>query len=93
MQIATKEEETLRAINVRKTEREVNILLESRESMQNPSWIDYPNTCNTSIRSYTPLEIAAEHSTQIQIAFSGIHFFVIINENSSSLSGFLKLCW
>lgn len=91
MQIAAQEEETLRSINAGKTAREVNILLGSRESMQNPSWISCPNTGNTSIRSYTPLEIAADHNTQIQISYSDIHFFFIISENSNSLPGFLKL--
>lgn len=79
------------AINVRKAAREVNVLQASRETMQNPSWIDRPNTGNTLIGSYVPLEISAEHNTQIQIIDSGIHFFVIINENSNSLPGFLKL--
>lgn len=87
----------MRAIEVRKTARGAPLLAETRESLQNPSRIDSPNTSNTSIRSYIPLEIAVEHNTQIHrnLGFvdSGVRcFFVIVSESSSSLTEIWKLC-
>ena len=49
------------------------------------------------MRSYILLEIAVEHNTQIHrnLGFvdSGVHFFlIVVNESSSNLTKILKLC-
>lgn len=75
---------------------EASLLLETRNSTQNLSWIDSSNTGNTSIRIFILLETAVEHNTQVHrnpgFVDSGVHsFLVIISESSSSLIGILKV--